>query len=467
MTWDHVIKNGTIVTPAETYKANLYIKDEKIAAITNEELPGEVKSVTDAKGKYVLPGFIDTHSHSRDGRNGAHYKEDFFHSSMAGACGGITTILEMPNCNPAIYNVANLNDLIEVITPKAHVDFGVWGLCLGNLNLDQILPLSEAGVCGFKYFWGYAIDSKTYQLVYNYQEGMKDVIPPLDEGEIYKIFREVAKTGQLVGIHAENFYLIKMLSEEVKASGDKSYAAVLRSRPPVSEMTVIETGILFAEALGTHLHILHLASGDAVRLIRDAQKQGINVTAETCPHYLALTDKDFDRVGALLKGYPPIRTQHDQDLLWEGLNDGTLSFVCSDHAPHSYEEKMKDYWDAPAGMTNIEIMGPVMINAVNQGKLTINQLAAVMSENQAKMFNLYPQKGSLEVGTDADIVVVDMDTEYIMDQEKLHSRTKLTPFNGLKMKGKVDATFLRGKKIVEHGEMIAEPGGKFIRPNKK
>ena len=364
------------------------------------------------------------------------------------------------------YNVANLNDLIEVITPKAHVDFGVWGLCLGNLNLDQILPLSEAGVCGFKYFWGYAIDSKTYQLIYNYQEGMKDVIPPLDEGEIYKIFREVAKTGQLVGIHAENFYLIKMLSEEVKASGDRSYAAVLRSRPPVSEMTVIETGILFAEALGTHLHILHLASGDAVRLIRDAQKQGINVTAETCPHYLALTDKDFDRVGALLKGYPPIRTQHDQDLLWEGLNDGTLSFVCSDNAPHSYEEKMKDYWDAPAGMTNIEIMGPVMINAVNQGKLTINQLAAVMSENQPRC-STFIRKRFARGGYRCRYRGCRHGCRIYYGSGKLHSRTKLTPFTGLKMKGKVDATFLRGKKIVENGEMIAEPGGKFIRPNKK
>ena len=177
-------------------------------------------------------------------------KKIFFHSSMAGAAGGITTILEMPNCNPAVYSVDTLNSLVECITPKAHVDFGAWGLCLGNLNMDQIIPLSEAGVIGFKFFWGYAIDSKTYQLIYNYEEGMENIIPPLDDGEIYKIFREVVKTGKLLGIHAENFHLIKMLTEEVKASGDKSYEALLRSRPPVSELTVIETGILFFTGIG-------------------------------------------------------------------------------------------------------------------------------------------------------------------------------------------------------------------------
>lgn len=464
MIWDHVIKNGTIVTPVETYKANIYITNEKIAAITTEELQGESLVTTDVEGKYVLPGFIETHAHSRDGKNGAFYKEDFFHSSMAGAAGGITTILEMPNCNPAVYSVDTLNSLVECITPKAHVDFGAWGLCLGNLNMDQIIPLSEAGVIGFKFFWGYAIDSKTYQLIYNYEEGMEDVIPPLNDGEIYRIFREVAKTDKLLGIHAENFHLIKMLTEEVKASGDKSYEAVLRSRPPVSELTVIETAILFSQALGTHLHILHLASGDGVSLIREAQRGKINVTAETCPHYLALTNEDFNRVGSLMKGYPPIRYKRDQDLLWEGLNDGTISFVCSDHAPHSYEEKMKDYWSAPAGMTNIEIMAPVMINAVNEGKITINQLAGVLSENQAKIFGLYPQKGSLEVGTDADIVILDMDQEYFLDQEKLHSRTKLTPFNGKKMKGLPVMTILRGKIIAKNGEVISQQNGKFIRP---
>ena len=462
--WDHVIKNGTIVTGTESEKANIYVKDGKIAAITTEELPGEAKEVTNAFGKYVLPGFIDTHAHSRDGRNGAHYKEDFYHSSMAAACGGITTIYEMPNCNPAIYNVDMMNDLSEVITPKAFVDFGIWGLCLGPLNNHELAALNKAGVVGFKFFWGYAIDSKTYQLIYNYQEGMENVIPPLDLGEVYKIFREVAKTGKMVAIHAEDFDLIKLLTAEVKASGETDYAAMLRSRPVLSETLVIQTAIQLAKELGTHLHILHLACGDGVDLIREAQKQGIHVTGETCPHYLELTDKDAASLGAMIKGYPPVRTQYDQDKLWEGLKDGTLSFVCSDHAPHSVEEKQQSLWDAPAGMATNETMSMVMLNAVNKGKITINDVARLLSENPAKEYGTYPMKGSMQIGTDADFALVDLDAEYVFHQEQMHSRTKLSPYDGRTFRGKVVKTILRGTTIAKNGEIVGEPSGHLIKP---
>lgn len=464
MTWDHVILNGTLVSPTDCMQGNIYIKDGKIEAITKELLPGDAKETTDAKGKYVLPGFIDTHCHSRDGYNGAHYKEDFFHSSMAGACGGVTTIYEMPNCNPAVYNVDRMHDLIDCITPKAHVDFGVWALCLGDLNNKDLAAMAEEGVVGFKFFWGYAIDAKTYQLIYNYKEGMQDVIPPLDQGEVYKIFREVAKTGKQVAIHAENFDIIKLLTQEVVESGDTSYEAMLRSRPPMSETTTIETAISLSRELGTHLHILHLAAGDGVDLIRNAQIEGLNVTGETCPHYLALTDQDAGRLGAMIKGYPPVRRQYDQDKLWEGLMDGTLSHVCSDHAPHTPEEKTKSLWEAPAGMATIETMGMVMLNAVNQGKLTINDLCSVLCDQPARMYGTYPMKGSMQIGTDADFVIVDLDAEYTFHQESLHSRTKLSPYDGLQMKGKPVETILRGKTIAKNGEIVGEPCGHFIKP---
>ncbi|MDR0840657.1 MAG: allantoinase AllB [Christensenellaceae bacterium] len=464
MPWDHIIKNGTIVTAADTFVADIYVQNGKIAAITKEALPGVAREVTDAAGKYVLPGFIDTHVHSRDGYKGAHHKEDFFHSSMAGACGGVTTIYEMPNCNPAVYDVRRMKELIECITPKAFTDFAVWGLCLGDLNMQEILPLHEAGVIGFKFFWGYAIDKSTYQLIYNYKEGMENVIPPLDQGEVYRIFREVAKTGQMVAIHAENFDIIKSLTAEVMQSGDKSYAAMLRARPPVSETTIIETAISLARELGTHLHILHLAAGDGVDIIRNAQDEGVDVTAETCPHYLYLTDADAESLGAMIKGYPPVRTQYDQDKLWEGLMDGTLSFVCSDHAPHTKEEKRLSLWEAPAGMATIETMSMVMLNAVHQGKLTLHDLVRVLSEEPARLYNTYPQKGSLLPDTDADIVIVDMDAEYVFHQENMHSRTQLSPYDNKTFKGKVSQTILRGRTIAKDGEIVGEPGGRFIKP---
>jgi len=464
MYWDHIIKNGTIVTARETYPGNIYIKDEKIAAISAVELPGEAGEVTDAKGKYVLPGFIDAHVHSRDGYEGAHYKEDFFHSTMAGACGGITTIFEMPNCNPAIYSVENLEKLIECVTPKANVDFGVWGLCLGDLNNHNLMALKEAGVMAFKFFWGYAIDAKTYQLVYNYREGMENVIPPLDQGQVYKIFREVTKTGMRVAIHAENFDIVKLMTAEVMASGDESYEGLLRSRPAVSEITIIQTAIAMAKDLGAKLHILHLAAGDGVEVIRRAQADGVNVTAETCSHYLALTDMDAKRCGAMMKGYPVVRTQYDQDKLWAGLNSGVIGHVCSDHAPHSPEEKQKSLWEAPAGMAGIETMCYIMINAVNEGKITLQKLVEVLSETPARLYGMHPVKGSLEVGSDADIVILDMEREYTFRQEDMSSRTKLSPFDGRKLKGKPTQTILRGRTIVREGALVGKPGGKFVRP---
>ena len=232
----------------------------------------------------------------------------------------------------------------------------------------------------------------------------------------------------------------------------------------LSETLVIQTAIQLAEALGVHLHILHLACGAGVDLIREAQKKGIHVTGETCPHYLALTDQDAGQLGSMIKGYPPVRTQYDQDKLWEGLRDGTLSFVCSDHAPHSVEEKQQGLWDAPAGMATCETMSMILLDAVNKGKITINDVARLLSENPAKEYNTYPMKGSLQVGTDADVAVVDLEPTYVFHQESMHSRTKLSPYDGRTFQGKVVKTILRGRTIAENGEIVGEPGGHFIKP---
>ncbi|MBR5344169.1 MAG: dihydroorotase [Oscillospiraceae bacterium] len=462
--WDHIVKNGVLTDSRSSVRADLYIRDGVIAAISAEALPGEAAEITDAAGKLVLPGFIDSHVHSRDGRNGFFYKEDFAHSSAAGAAGGVTTILEMPNSNPAVYCADNLLDLAGVLSPKAFTDYGIWGLCLGPVNNGELTALRDAGAVALKFFWGYAVDLNSYQLIYNYRDGMENVLPPLDDGQVYQLFREAAKTGLPVAIHAENFALIRALTEEIGRSGDDSYAALLASRPAVSELTVIQTAIAFSRALGTRLHILHLAAGDGVELIRRAKQEGLPVTAETCPHYLALTDKDAERCGSSMKGYPPVRTQRDQDLLWEGVRDGTISLVCSDHAPHSPEEKLRGFREAPAGTASIETTSMVMLNAVHEGKLDIHRLVSLLSEEPARLFGLHPRKGSLQIGSDADLVVVDPDLSYTFHQEDLHSRTKLSPYDGRRFCGKVVKTILRGRTVAENGRIVGAPRGVWIRP---
>lgn len=462
MVWDHIIRHGTIVNSAETYEADIYIKDGNIAAISKEPLPGEALEVTDAKGLYVLPGLIDVHIHSRD--PGASHKEDFFHSSMAAAAGGITTVFEMPNTNPPINNAENFRKQAANLETKAHVDFGIWGLCLGRLNLEEIRPLSEAGVIAFKFFWGYAVHSKTYQLIYNYKEGQEDVIPPFRDGEVLDIFEEVAKTGKILAIHAENNDIIQHLTRRVEESGRRDYEALIEGRPSLAEETTVQTGIAFAKKTGARLHILHVSTGEAIEAIQQAQAQGYPVTAETCPHYLFLSNEDYDRIGPAMKVYPVVKYKKDQAALWNGLEDGVVSVVCSDHAPHTEEEKDGDLWSIPAGMCGVETMVPLMLNAVNERKITLQDIVAVLSENPAKHFGIYPQKGSMQIGTDADFTIVDMRKKHTIRREELHSKSKVTAFDGFEVTGVPVATIVRGQSVMKDGILTGKPSGKLVVP---
>lgn len=460
--WDRGIINGTIVTPKDIFKGNVYIKDGKIAAISTEDFSDNCKEVIDASNLHIFPGFMDTHVHSRDG--GAPEKEDFFHSTQAAAAGGLTTIFEMPNAIPAVINKENFDKQLSNLSSKAHVDFAMWGLCLGDLNNKDLQELKEAGVIGFKFFWGYAINSETYQLIYNYDKNAKNVIPPLKDGEVYEIFEEVEKTGKIISIHAENADLIETLTEKIKKSGDLSYEGLLEARPNLVEETVVNTAISFSKATNARLHVLHASAAETVDLVEEAQRKGLNVTVETCPHFLFLNDKDYDRIGSMMKVYPPIKRKADQEKLWEGIQNGIVDLVCSDHAPHTAVEKDGELWDIPSGMCGVESLAPLMIDSVNDGKITKQQLAAVLSENPAKLFGIYPNKGSLEVGTDADITIVDFEKEHIIEKEKLHSVSKVTAFDGFEIKGMPVATIVRGNVVMRDGEIIGDPVGEFINP---
>ncbi|MBM7599092.1 allantoinase [Virgibacillus halotolerans] len=462
MKWDHVIENGEIVTEEAIYQANIYIKAGKIASISADKLDGEAKEITDAKGLYILPGLIDTHVHSRDG--GATYKEDFYHSTQAAAAGGITTLFEMPNTNPPINNAENFNKQVENLKKKAHVDFGLWGICLGDLNINELQDLNELGVIGFKYFWGYAVNKNTYGLIYNYVKGMKDVIPPSNDGEVYQMMEEVAKTGKTFAIHAENSDLINYLTTKVKKKGKSDYETILASRPNLAEELTIQTGIAMAKKTGLRLHILHVSTAEGVDLIKRAQEEGYPITAETCPHYLFLTNEDYDKIGPAMKVYPLVKYKKDQDRLWEGIKEGTLSFVCSDHAPHTPEEKEGDLWNVPAGMCGVETLAPLMLNAVSDKKITFQKLVSLLSTNPAKQFGVYPQKGALQVGSDADLTIVDMNKQAIIKKEKLHSKSKVTAYDGVQIKGMPVMTIVRGTIVMKDGQIYAEPIGSLITP---
>ncbi|WP_034749025.1 allantoinase AllB [Halalkalibacter wakoensis] len=462
MEWDLVVKNGTIVSNADLYKGSVYIKDGKIVAITSEPLMGETKKVIDASGQYVFSGFIDTHIHSRD--PGATHKEDFYYSTKAAAAGGVTTVFEMPNTNPPINHASNYYSQVDHLKSKAWVDFGVWGISLGPVNLHELQGLHEAGVIGFKFFWGYAIHAKSYQLMYHYEDNMEEVIPPLNDGEVFDIFSEVSKTGNILAIHAENHDIIQQFTKKAKQSAGRSYEDFLNSRPNLAEELTIQTGIAMAKKTGARLHILHVSTAEGVALIRQAQKEGYHITAETCPHYLFLTNEDYERIGTSMKVYPLVKRKKDQDALWEGIKDRTLSLVCSDHAPHTEEEKEGDLWSIPAGMCGVETLVPLMLDAVNKGKIELVDLAFLLSESPAKLFGIDKQKGSIQVGKDADLTIVDKDLEYTLKRSDLHSKSKVTAFDGFHLKGKPTATIVRGNIVMLHGEILEKPIGQHVCP---
>lgn len=210
------------------------------------------------------------------------------------------------------------------------------------------------------------------------------------------------------------------------------------------------------------LHVLHVGVGDGVEHLRRAKADGVDVTAETCTHYLTLTDRDARRCGAVMKTYPLIRTAADRQAVWQGLADGTLDWVCSDHAPHTCEEKHRSFWDAPAGISGIEGLSPVLLTAVHRGLLTLPRVAAITSANAARTFGLYPRKGVIRPGADADLAIVDMSAAYTFRQEKMYSKAKWSPYDGMSFQGRVVETILRGRTTMRDGQVLPDCFGQFL-----
>ncbi|MFA9381913.1 MAG: dihydroorotase family protein, partial [Acetanaerobacterium sp.] len=355
------------------------------------------------------------------------------------------------------------------LSSKAYIDFAMWALCLGKINNDDLGALDELGAAAFKFFWGYAVNKQNYGLVYNYKKGDPNVIPPLSDGEIYTIFEEMARIKKPLAIHAENASLIGELVDRVNVADYKNeYEALLATRPAVAEETIVATALSFARVTGAHLHILHMSAKESVALLREAKARGVNATGETAPHYLTLTSADFDRIGTTMKGYPPVRYQADQDALWQGLRDGTVDSIGSDHAPHTAQEKNGSLFDIPAGMCCIETTVPLLLDAVNRGRLSENRLAAVLSENTAKLYGIYPQKGSLIPGTDADITIVDFNMKKTLRSEEMFSKSKTTAFDGFAVQGVPVQTIVRGKTLARNGVLTCEEStGRFIAVGRK
>lgn len=455
-----LVANGSVVTPDGVQEVDVLCEDGRIVALHERGLKAEVDETLDVAGRLVFPGFIDPHVHSRD--PGLTEKEDFAHSTLGALVGGVTTVIEMPNAIPPVDSVEVFHQRREQHEKVAWVDFGLWGLSVGAGNVDQLRPLVEAGVAGVKIFWGYALRRDTRQLVYNIDdEPVENLLMPPDNGVVLSVFREMAEAGGLLAAHCEDRDILTT-SERSLGHPIESYDDLLAARPDTAESTSIAIGAEFARTTGCRFHVVHLASARGVEVLRTAQARGIPVTAETCPQYLTLTDEDYERVGPMMKVYPPIRTPRDQDALWEAVADGTIVSIGSDHAPHTIEEKSRGFATQPAGAVGCETFGPVMVDALFRGKTTVERLAEVMSTSTAKLYGLYPRKGVIRAGSDADLTIVDPNATRVVRNEDLVAKQPVSPWNGFSLTGLPTAVVLRGEVAMRDGKPVGEQRGRFV-----
>lgn len=457
-----VVRNGTVITPRDRYRADLVCEDGLIAAL---ESPGSATGADeeiDAAGLLVFPGFIDPHVHSRD--PGLTEKEDFAHSTRAAAAGGVTTILEMPNAVPPVSEVSIFRERAEQHERVASVDFGLWAISLGAENVDALPALIDEGAVGVKLFWGYALHRETKQLVYNLaDEPLENLLLPPGNGDVFDVFRTVAGARGLLAAHCEDREVIEA-AQRALGRETNDYEDFLEGRPDTAEAATIALGAEFARATGCRFHVVHVSSARGVNIVRSAQREGVPISAETCPHYLTLTDESYRSVGPVMKIYPPIRRARDRDALWEGVRDGTITSLGSDHAPHTVEQKQQDLATAPAGAIGVETIVPVMLNEVHEGRLSAERLAWVLSEGTARLYGLYPQKGAIRPGADADFTIVDPQAGWTIRNEALHSKNPLSPWDGASGRGAARFGVLRGRVIMRDGEPSDEPGGRLVRP---
>lgn len=453
MARDLWIRGGIIVTEYGEFPADIKIADGKIAAVVRpgekwehgERDSGDALTV-DASGCHVLPGVIDVHVHFRD--PGLTHKEDFLTGSAAAACGGVTTVLDMPNTVPPVATADIFAEKKAALEGRSYVDYGLYAVITEG-NADELPAMAEAGACAWKLFMGPTTG---------------DIRAP-ELGELLHIFEHVVRPlGLPVVVHAEDRSVIEEAQRRVRDSGRSDYSALLASRPRMGEIIATETAARLAETTGVPVHIAHVTLAEAVDVIARHKARGVPITAETCPHYLWLSDEDVEALLPEAKILPLIRGSADRAALWEGITAGTIDVVATDHAPHRPEEKegASDLWAVPAGSPGVETLLPLMLDAVHEGRLTLPRLVQLLCANPARIFGLHPAKGSLRPGSDGDVVIIDLREKTTIDQSRLHSKVKRSLFHGKTVQGKIRATIVRGQIVAENGELVGQPEGRLV-----
>lgn len=448
--FDTLIRNGQIVANGALTRADIGIRGEKIVAVmpndpartTNAPHPLPPASrVIDASNRYIFPGMIDAHVHPI-------YLDDKYDTSVSAAFGGVTTMIHYAYVKPGQSLVPTLESFRDDGLINSLLDFGMHaGLFDVEHQIQDVPAAFPLGVTSFKVFMTYA---KLKWMT--------------DDYWLTALMDVVGQKRGLVHVHCENGLVTDYLEDKFHRADLDSKKMFTAMRPALLEAEATNRAIAIAHVMDCAVYIVHNSAAENLEPLRRAKQNGWRVSAETCPQYLALTDETTQTLGSLAKIGPPLRTARDNDAMWQGLREGTLTTIGSDHAP---KEKTANFFESQYGAPHIETMLPVCYDlAVNDGKLPLTQLIAALSETPAKIFGLYPQKGALQVGSDADLVMFDPNKTWTISNTNQHSKAGFTLYEGRTVTGAVELTMQRGRVIVENGVLRGERGNaQFLKTN--
>jgi dihydropyrimidinase len=452
---DVLIKNGEIINSDDTLEGDVLIRDGVIAQV-GENIHLEGAEVIDAKGNYVIPGGIDVHTHLNMDLGFAKAQDDFYTGTVAAACGGTTCIVDYPGFGP---KGCDLHHQIQVYheyaRDKAVIDYSFHGI-FQHVNkdiLDEIKTLVNEGIPSFK---GY--------LTYEYQ---------LTDLDILRLLEKTSSVGGLFTIHAENDAVIQFLRDRFLSQGKTTPRYHALSRPDRCEAEAVQRMIhLSAIAANAPLYIVHLSTAMGLECVRTARNKGQPVYAETCPQYLFLSDTSYDEPdlgGLKYMMSPPIRKRRDSEALWQGIQEGTIDVIATDHCPFDFKLKRQlgkdDFSRSPCGLPGIELRVPLMFSeGVIKGRISPNRFVEIVSTAPAKIMGLYPQKGHIAPGSDADITIIDPERRCFVAHKMLHENVDFTPYEGMNIQGWPILTMVRGQIVAKDGEFLGKKGfGRFLR----
>lgn len=445
---DKLIRNATIVTHTGRYAGSVGIEGGKIAVIAGPQCQLEAAEVIEAGGRFLIPGAIDAHVHFQD--PGLTSREDLPCGTMAAAAGGVTTAISHPLNIPPIVDVDSYRFTMDAYEGRSYIDYGIHGGGTAQ-NIDQIEELwQKTGATSVKMFMCFSVAD----------------FPFVRDDAMFQILTRLAKIGGLALIHAENNELIAMEEKRLQAEGRTDPMCHIESHPAVGELEAVRRALYYLEATGASGVILHTCMAEALEEIHAAQLRGVKVYAETCPHLLNFVDTDMKKHGPYLKFTPVMRGEENRQKLWQLLENGYVSTIGSDHSPYAIEEKLpgeQDIWKAPNGIPGIQTMLPVLLKGVSEGKLSLERLVEVTSFNPARIYGLDHCKGRMEVGYDADLVLLDMEAKKTYTKADILSKAKWSPYEGMEFCGLPVLTLVRGATVMQDGKIVGSQGyGKYI-----